>query len=145
MVSIGFRGVPQGHVRDAGLVVERVAFFIEVAVLEHGNPLAQGALELKHTWKLLIETFSLFHALDVGPKRFSQIDCGEHLHDSTYDVPTVPGDVTVSVGDIRHPGFQAGTVRSPHIRIEGQVLGLLAVGLRSLNHEGVDGAGDALL
>jgi len=91
-----------------GLVVERVAFFIEVAVLEHGNPLAQGALELKHTWKLLIETFGLFHAFDVGPKRFSQIDCGEHLHDGTYDVPTVPGDVPVSVGDIRHRGFKPG-------------------------------------
>jgi hypothetical protein len=103
---INCRGVAEGTFGEAGLAVERLAIFVESAVLEHGNALAQGLLELKHAWKLLIETFGLFHAFDVGPERFSQIDCGEHLHDGTYDVPTVPGHVTVSVGDIRHLGFK---------------------------------------
>jgi hypothetical protein len=82
-----------------GLVVEAVVIFVEAAVLEHGNSLAQRALEFKNTRELLIEAFGLFHALDIGSKRFGQIDCGEHLHDRTYDVPT----------DLGRPPFQLVT------------------------------------
>lgn len=83
-------------------VILAVIVFVESAVLEHCNLLAKRALELNHTGMILVETPGFFDTLDVGSERFSQVDCGEHLHRCTYDVPTVLPLPEVSVGDIRH-------------------------------------------
>jgi hypothetical protein len=127
-----------------GLVVESVVILVQAWALEHSNSLAQCVLELKHARELLIEAFGLFDALNVGPKRFGQIDCREHLHDCAYDVPTVPGHPTISVGDIRHPGFAARSEIVPNRRMKDSQV-LIARSLRCFDGEGIDRSSDTFL
>ena len=87
------------------LIIEIAVVLVESPILQEGNSLAQCLLEFNYSRLLLIETFSLLNALDVGAERFSQIDCGEYLHELTYDVPTVLLSLEGSVGDIGHSGF----------------------------------------
>jgi hypothetical protein len=92
-------------VNQTELIVEISVVLVESPILQEGNSLTQCLLEFNYAGLLLIETFSLLDALDVGAERFSQIDCGEYLHERTYDVPTILLSLEVSVGDIRHSGF----------------------------------------
>jgi hypothetical protein len=95
-----------------GLVFEALVVFVEAAILEHGDPFAQGLLEFEHPRLKLIEPLSLFHALNVRSKRFGQIDCGKHLHDGTHNGPTILVYLSVSVSDIRHLGSSGGRIRT---------------------------------
>lgn len=70
-----------------GLAFDGVIVFAAATILQKYNLFAQGVLELKHTWELQIEAFRFVNTLDVGPKRFSQVDCGEHLHSVLPIVP----------------------------------------------------------
>jgi len=79
--------------------------FVEATVLQHDDPFAQSLLELSDSWKTLIEALGFFDAVDIGPQRFGQIDCGEYLHDRTYDPATLSAQVDSLVGDIRHLTF----------------------------------------
>ena len=96
----------------ASLVVKALVVFVEAAILEHCDPLAQSVLELQHPRLQLVEPLGLFHALDVGSKRFGQIDCGEHLHDRTHNGPTILVDLSVPVSDIRHFGSPGADAQS---------------------------------
>ena len=78
----GYSGDSVGFALVIGLV--------EPAILQDGDSLTKRLLELNDTGILLIEAFSFFDALDIGPQGLSQIDCGEHLHDCN-DGPTVFG------------------------------------------------------
>ena len=95
------------------LILEIAVILVESPILQEGNSLAQCLLEFNYSRLLLIETFSLLNALDVGAERFSQIDCGEYLHGRTYDVPTICLSLEGLLGDVRHSGFStaAGAVK----------------------------------
>jgi hypothetical protein len=90
-----------------GLSIANIAVIVvlvKAAILQYGDSLSQRFLELDHAWQLLIKAVSGFHALDVRPQRFGQIDCGEHLHHRPKNGPTILAHVNASVSDIRHRG-----------------------------------------
>ena len=70
---------------------------VEPAILEHRDPPAKRLLELNHSRQLLIESLSLLDTVDIGPQRFGQIDCGEHLHGGTFDASIVSPQILISL------------------------------------------------
>lgn len=71
----------------AQLVVETTVVVARPTIFEDGNPLTDRVFEFNHTRKLLIQAVGFFDVLDIGSKRFGQIDCGEHLHRLLAMVP----------------------------------------------------------
>ena len=67
-------------VLDESVAIAIVIALVKAAILEHRYASAERLLELDNTGEFLIESFSFLDAVDIGPQRFGQIDCGEYLH-----------------------------------------------------------------
>lgn len=75
--------------------IAAVVTLVKTAIFEQCDSPAKRLLEFDDARELLIESFSLLDAVDIGSQRFGQIDCGEYLHGCTFDASIVSPQILI--------------------------------------------------